>query len=245
MPNHYVWLIWSTLLLFPWLILYGLFPDDRKVMLRASILTAPFGLTEPLFVPRYWDPPSLFDLAQRSGFDIESLIFCFALGGVGVVLYNVLTRDHWAVVPVSEHARRRHRFHRLAVATPVVAFPLLYAFGWNPIYPAIAAMGLGALATVLCRPDLAKKTCVGGGVFATYYLVFMLGLTWSAPDYIGRVWNLPALSGIVIYGVPLEEVLFGFAFGTFWAGVYEHLTWHRLSKPPLATARRSTFLTPD
>jgi hypothetical protein len=32
-------------------------------------------LTEPLFVPDYWNPPSLFDLARRSGFDIESVIF--------------------------------------------------------------------------------------------------------------------------------------------------------------------------
>jgi hypothetical protein len=48
----------------------------------------PFGLTEPLFVPRYWDPPSLFNLAATTGFDIESLIFCFAIGGIGAVLYD-------------------------------------------------------------------------------------------------------------------------------------------------------------
>lgn len=38
------------------------------------------GFTEPLFVPAYWNPPTLFDLAQRTGFDIESLIFTFAIG---------------------------------------------------------------------------------------------------------------------------------------------------------------------
>jgi len=46
-----------------------------------SWLTALFGLTEPRFVPEYWNPPSLFDLAQCTGFDIESLIFCFGIGG--------------------------------------------------------------------------------------------------------------------------------------------------------------------
>ena len=62
-------------------------------MLSASLFTMPFGLSEPLFVPEYWNPPSLFDLAQQTGFDIESLIFCFGIGGIGAVLYNVLTRQ--------------------------------------------------------------------------------------------------------------------------------------------------------
>jgi hypothetical protein len=26
----------------------------------------------------YWNPPSLFDLAHRTGFDVESFILCFA-----------------------------------------------------------------------------------------------------------------------------------------------------------------------
>jgi hypothetical protein len=41
---------------------------------------------------------------------------------------------------------------------------------------------------------------------------------------------LPALSGILIYRIPLEELLFGFAFGTYWSGIYEHLAWRRSVK---------------
>lgn len=226
MADHYVWLIWSSAFLVPWALLLVFCRNDRRVMFQASVLTAPFGLTEPLFVPAYWNPPSLFDLARRTGFDLESVIFCFALGGVGVVLYNILTRRRWVAVPPQEHAHRRHRFHRLAVSAPVIAFPLLYLLPWNPIYLAIVAMGLGALATIACRPDLGAKTIVGGALFAIYYVLFMLALVWSAPGYIGRVWNLAALSGVTVSEIPLEEILFGFAFGTYWAGVYEHMTWH-------------------
>ncbi len=53
-------------------------------MWRASFATALLGLTEPIYVPRYWTPPSLFELAQRTGFDIESLIFAFAIRGIGL-----------------------------------------------------------------------------------------------------------------------------------------------------------------
>jgi hypothetical protein len=223
--DTYVWLLWSTAFLIPWLVVYLAFPGQRKVMLWASVFTAPFGLTEPLFVPEYWDPPSLFELARRTGFDIESLIFCFGIGGIGAVLYDLLTRRRLAPASQVERQRRQHRYHRLALAAPLLSFPILYALPWNPIYPAIFAMFVGGLATALCRPDLKRKTWVGGALFLAYYALFLLGLEWLAPGYVARVWKLDALSGFVIAGMPLEEFLFAAAFGAYWSGVYEHFTW--------------------
>ena len=56
MNFQYVWLYWSSAFLVPWLGLWLLAPAFRTVMLRASLLTMPFGLVEPLFVPAYWNP---------------------------------------------------------------------------------------------------------------------------------------------------------------------------------------------
>lgn len=66
-PDSWVWPVWSFSFLLPWMALWLAFPRHRRVMLRVSLLTAPFGLTEPLFVPEYWSPPSLFDLARTTG----------------------------------------------------------------------------------------------------------------------------------------------------------------------------------
>jgi hypothetical protein len=229
-PDQYVWLVWSIAFLLPWLAAYAAFPRHRKAMMWASLLTAPLGLTEPLFVPRYWNPPSLFDLASTTGFDIESLIFSFGIGGLGAVLYNVLTRRTDMPVPPAQRRSPRHKLHYLALAVPFLSFPLLYVFTWNPIYPAISAISLGAVATMLCRPDLVRKTWLGALLFVVYYLLFLLGLESTAPGYIERVWNVQALSGVRVLGIPLEELLFAAAFGAYWSGVYEHFTWQGLSK---------------
>lgn len=225
MPDQYVWLIWSSAFLVPWTVLFCLFPRHRRAMIWASLFTMPFGLTEPLFVPEYWNPPSLLDLAQRTGFDLESLIFCFAIGGVGVALYNGLTGKE--IRPVSEAERRRplHRHHYVALASPFLAFAVLVFFPWNPIYPAMVAMFVGAAATMACRPDLKGKMWVGGGLFLAYYLVFLIGLKVTSPGYIEDVWNLEALSGLAVWGLPIEELLFAFGFGLYWSSVYEHFTW--------------------
>jgi hypothetical protein len=64
-------------------------------------------------------------------------------------------------------------------------------------------------------------------LFLGYYTLFMLGLEWTAPGYVERVWNLPALSGLKIAGLPMEEFLFAAAFGACLSGIYEHSVRHR------------------
>lgn len=225
MKYHYVWLIWSSAFLLPWIALYIGSPLLRTVMWRASLATSLFGLSEPIFVPAYWLPPSLFELAQRTRFDIESVIFSFAIGGIGAVLYNALSRTHLVAVTASTRREPLHRFHTFALLLPAVSFVPLALLPWNSIYAAVTALVLGGAASVVCRPHLARKTLVGGVLFLGIYALFMLGLVWTAPGYIAGVWNLPALSGILVYDIPIEEFLFGAAFGLFWSGVYEHFTW--------------------
>ena len=227
MKYHYVWLIWSSGFLLPWIALYALNVNERRVMWRTSFATALLGLLEPIYVPTYWNPPSLFELAQRTGFDIESFIFMFAIGGVAGVLYNAIRRQHLVPVMLEERRQRFHRFHLAALFVPFVLFVALYFLPWNPIYPSIVCLVVGAVTSAACRPGLKGKTLAGGFLFLGLYAIFMLGLKWLAPGYIEQVWNLRALSGVFIYGVPLEELLFGFTVGLFWAGVYEHFTWHK------------------
>lgn len=227
--DQYVWLLWSSAFLFPWAVVYLVFPKQRKAMLWASLFTTPFGLSEPLFVPEYWMPPSLFDLAENTGFDIESLIFSFGIGGIAAVFYNLLKQKMPQAVGACVRHHALHRHHYKALAVPFVVFIALYFFPWNPIYPSIIAMFAGAVATILCRPDLKQKTWIGGLLFLAYYAIFLAGLEWSAPGYIDQVWNMEVLTGVTVGFMPIEELLFAIGFGMYWSGVYEHFTWRKLA----------------
>ncbi len=70
-PEHDVWLSWSLLFVASWVVLYAAFPPWRPAMRWGSLLALPFGLSEPLFVGRYWMPPTLFNLAKLTHFDLE------------------------------------------------------------------------------------------------------------------------------------------------------------------------------
>jgi hypothetical protein len=86
----YEWLVFSLIWLGIWLAIFLVRPFVRREMFWVSLLTMPFGLAQPLFVPKYWNPPSLFNLAAKTGFDVESLIFSFAVGGIVAVLYEAI-----------------------------------------------------------------------------------------------------------------------------------------------------------
>lgn len=230
---RYAWFTWSVLLLVVWSVVYLSLRscESRREMLVVSMWTSLLGLTEPLFVPAYWNPPSLFDLAQKTGFDIESLLFSFGIGGLTVVVYEWIFPVRHETLSVAGRHQPRHRFHVLVLASaPSIFALLLAATRLNPIYSAILSLTGGGLLTWWCRPDLFRKMLVSAFLFLGLYSVYFLSLGAVYPDYVREVWNLHAISGILILGVPLEELLFAFTLGFMWSSVYEHLRWQRLGK---------------
>jgi len=228
---QYAWLIWSLLLIAVWLTVYFslIGKDKKREMFVVSLWTSLLGLTEPLFVPEYWSPPSVFDLALRTGFDIESLIFSFGIGGLAVVLYERIFRTKHQTISQTEQHDPHHRFHLWAIASaPIIFIILLIATSLNPLHSAIIAMIGGGLFTWYCRPDLKKKMLVSAIIFLGLYFVYFLTLIAMYPGYVERVWNLRAISGILILGVPLEELAFALSFGFIWSSIYEHLTWRKI-----------------
>ncbi|MCL5435429.1 MAG: lycopene cyclase domain-containing protein [Patescibacteria group bacterium] len=124
----------------------------------------------------------------------------------------------------------RHKYHLLTIFSAPVIFLILFLFtSLNPIYSTIIALFGGGVFTWYCRPDLKTKMFFSGLIFLTVYFVYFLFLVLLFPKYVETVWNLPAISGILILGVPLEELLFAFAVGFLWSSIYEHLKWRRLT----------------
>lgn len=228
---QYIWFFWSLLLLAIWGILFSLLRSkaERKIMLQVSFWTSLLGLTEPLFVPEYWNPPALFDLARKTGFDIESLVFSFAIGGIAFVFYELIFKTgHRAITEAHRHSNV-HRFHKVALLSAPVLFAILLVFtNLNPIYSAAVAMVIGGLATWYCRPDLKRKMIISALLFLGLYFIYFLTLNMFAPGYVQQVWNFNVISKVLIIGVPLEELMFALTFGFLWSSVYEHFKWKKL-----------------
>ncbi len=226
----YEWITFALSFDAVWLVIFILKPDLRREMLWVSFFTALTGFAEPIFVPRYWNPPSLFNLTAKTHLDIESVVFSWGTGGIGSVLYEVLLNlRHNKMGDAEKRVERRWIHFTSLVSMPVVFGFLTFMTRLNPIYCVSIALFVGAVLAVICRPDLAWNSLVGGLMFMGLYFTLFFLVTLAFPTFI-NAWNLSALSGVIILGVPLEELMFAFTFGMMWSGVYEHIKHYSLRK---------------
>ena len=104
---------------------------------------------------------------------------------------------------------------------------LLIFTNFNPIYSASVALFSGAITTMICRKDLVKNTILGGALFMMLYFTVFLLMILIFPNFV-NAWNLSAISGILILGIPIEELMFSFTFGMYWSGIYEYIKQYSL-----------------
>ncbi len=217
----------------------------------ASFACAGLGITEPLFVPEYWDPPSILKVGR---WDLESFLFCFAVGGLSAVLTELqpvkgfLVRLYFSFEAIvrsllsilSDLTSNRFRASILSrppmsrLITPdqtrienmllvtffVGMFGATSHFGLNIIYDTSFVCVATAGMIGWRRPSLRWQILGGGISFTLIYTIVLVIMDRVYPGFYDH-WNLEALSGIWFLGAPVEEYLFSFTFGVFWAPLYE------------------------
>lgn len=217
----YAYLIGSAGLMLIWVGFWVQADTARRMtMLRVSGITALTGLAEPLFLSGYWNPPSLFDLNNRIGVDIESVVFSFAAGGMVAAIYTGLRK-------IGRKSGRQPHCARplqiLALVFPISVFvALITTTNVNPIYVTVIALFAGVAAACACWPARIPMIMLAGFLFMGLYFVCFVTFTAVYPRYLFHVWNLSALSGVVIAGVPLEELLFALSYGLMYSSVAEY-----------------------
>jgi hypothetical protein len=181
-----------------------------------TILKKFFYLGEPI-VPNYWNPNHLFDLGIITGIlGIEDLIFMFSIGIVVTGVYEYLYGKKIVL-------KRSYKPSFVALISFFLSFFFFaYFIKYNLIYPYILSTLFGAILLCLERRDLIRHALIGGISFVIGYSIFFLLFLIVFPDFISLAYNIKNLSGFIILGIPIEEFLYAFSFGTLWAPLYEY-----------------------
>jgi hypothetical protein len=217
MGMEYAYLIGSLIMGIPWLVIFVWRKDLRPEMMFGGMLALPFALVEVFFVPRYWNPPSVFGLMFKHGFGIEDFIFLFFVGGIGAVVYEAGFRIR------TRKLRGDHRLH----LTPYFAVIALFVFAESvfpetPMTNLCAALFVGTLLIVMRRRDLIPQILITATLFTAFYFIFYQIFFILYPGYIEKYFAIRNLSGISVYNIPLEELLWGFFGSAFWSTLYEY-----------------------
>jgi hypothetical protein len=228
---------------------------ERREFWWGSIVCSLLGFSEPLFVPEYWDPPSVLSYYR---WDLESFIFCFAIGGISAVApewhlwrecFQAVDRCvwrfvRWCLTPfrrlTGTHSNARdevfltqeelRRENALLMAVFLGAFGFTAHAGLNIIYDSALACAAMAVYISWRRPRLRWQVWSGGLMFMMIYTGILLVVGHRYPSFYVDHWNIEALSGLWVFRAPIEEYLFAGTLGTFWAPLYE--AWRNERQSP-------------
>jgi hypothetical protein len=131
------------------------------------------------------------------------------------------------------------------------AFGFTSQLGLNVIYDsALTCLVVGAY-VAWYRPRLRWQVWAGGIVFTAIYAVVLVITELRYPTFYDDCWNLKALSGIRIGRAPIEEYMFAFTMGVFWAPLFEawraerqsEVRWRRAEDMSLVASPAAPTLT--
>lgn len=216
---YYNFFIIAILFSVPGIIIYKARPDLRKVINKVIPCAWPFACTEFLFYPSYWEPRFLFDLGSRVGCGIEDFIFVSGLAAYATTVYAWCCRRYYRVRGT---ATRYQIMGRCAVLFAVTFLLVVLAVtaGVPIIYASCVIMLAVAALIFVLRRDLIVPAVAGGVLsLVTYYMLCLVCLL-VMPGLFQDVWHTEKFLNVFIGGVPLEELLYGFAAGVVATAFY-------------------------
>ena len=225
--ERYNFLLLSLLFCLPPLLITVARSDLRPLALRAALLALPFALTERFFFPDYWSPTFLFDLIHQLGFGLEDLLFVAGFGAFAATAYPALTRQRLAPFGPPRPALAA------ALSAGAIGFALaLHAAGLS-MYGATIAAEFGALGLLFgARRDLTVPALLGGLLVTAIYALLCLLYAALLPGIFERVWHTETLFDRTVAGIPLEELLYGFASGALATATLPAVTGQRYRREP-------------
>ncbi|MGH8009377.1 MAG: lycopene cyclase domain-containing protein [Candidatus Binatia bacterium] len=224
----YNFLILSLLFLLPGAIVFAARADLRRVIGIMALCSIPFAFTESLFYPSYWEPKFLFDLADRIGFGIEDVLFVVGLSAFTSTAYAFFSGARYERLgALSLQKTLASGATVLAVTFALVAFVAL--LGVPMIYGSFWIM-LGVTGFLcLRRPDLLWPSLLGGLWSALVYSLLCVIFGWLIPEVFQLTWKTEQFLNLFILGIPLEEIMYGFAAGVAATAFYPYV-WRQRFK---------------
>jgi hypothetical protein len=210
-----------------WLLLFIFSKDTRKEQLWMSLLLAPFGpVSELIYFKDYWLPQSIlsFNVGTFPVF-VEDILFAFAIGGIGGIIYEALFRRH--LLKLSRPVHYKIGLPMIVLLATAVALTLFFV-GLNSIFATSAGFVVATGLVIAQRKDLLVDSLVSGlAVMLTMMLTYLIlfNIVANTDDLFRQGWLLydTPLDIRLFDSVPLTEMVWGFSWGLIAGPLYEFL----------------------
>ena len=203
----YDFFVLSLLIWIPGLVILCIRPDLRRLAITLCGFSLPFAFTETLFYPHYWEPSFIANLGERLGFGLEDFLFVTGLAAYTSTAYAVIHKKKLDHRPTN---------WRLASGLGLVAagmLGILVALNVPILYTTFLVTGGLTVAMVIRRNDLLAPALLGGLWSTVIYLGVCLAFGEIFPGSFQTTWHTEHYIYRFLWGVPVEELLYGMFCG--------------------------------
>jgi hypothetical protein len=199
------YLIGSLLMLIVWVVLFLLRRDLRARMSVVSVLVACLGMVMSFAVwtKDWWTPATV----TRTVVGPEDALFGFAMGGVLYALYPVLFRKRFVPGPA------RNTVATTGIVALTAGSGAAVSAASSSWVAFAVASSLGAATVMVLRPRLVRYA-LGTAALVTMVAVpiYLVALAID-PGLVARYWVMENLTGFLLIGIPVEDLLWFFTAG--------------------------------
>jgi hypothetical protein len=229
---HYAYLIGDLIIGLPvWILFFYYRKDLRREMIIAGILLGLISVfSEPWYSKDYWHPENL-DLIRRG---LGDFFYGFFPGGVACVIYEGVFRKY-----IAKRKNLQHKWWWFLLPLLLIGgliFDIPTHFGMNSMHTTAIALLLITAIIVYFRRDLLWDSIFSGILFLSLSFAGYLVFFSLYPGIINEWWLLKwqsvnaGPSGVLIVGIPMEELLFAFTLGLAMGPMYEFLIGAKFTK---------------
>lgn len=216
----FAYLIGALLFVPMWLFIYIRRKDLRGQILLMSVLVGLTGLTEPLFYGKYWTPNYAFKIPHIL-LGLEDLLLMFFIGGLTAVSYEFFRSKITVAKEIYTHRERIYQVIIGVLFTFLVFILFETLTDLNIIYTAMFGLYTFWLIQMFFRRDLFVPSILNALLFLVVGIPVGVVFTKLFPDIVTQWWHLEHLSGIMLFGLPIEELFWHFILGLAAGPIYE------------------------
>jgi len=224
MNYQYSYLIGTLVLLIPWIFLFFWRRGSRKEMAIISILFGIAGLfVDPIYSMDWWKPLTLTNTLPG----VESFLFGFSVGGIASVVYSDFFNKK-LIIRKKNNNKKNLNFLVIAVLLAGLFFGSYFILKLNSFYSSFPAFLIPLIVIFIRRKDLILDSLFSGISLMIISFLFYVIPEMITPGWIESTWNFNMISGITIFKVPIEDLIWFFIAGLLIGPLYEYWQEGRL-----------------
>src|SRR3989344_6395340 len=229
MDYRYSYLLMGLVFFVIWMILFLWRKDTRKEILIMSII---FGIGGPLgdilYTKDWWNPLTITN--TKIGF--EAIFVGFMIGGIAAVIYEDIFKKKIKIRKKIRKIKRKENINLLLMLSLafLLFFESFYLLNLNSLLSTVVALVVPTMIIYILRRDLIIDSLATGFLLVIVAIIVYSVVEIFTPGRIVSFWHFKNVPNIVIFNLPLDDIILYFFSGLFICSLYGYWQEGRLSK---------------